>query len=166
MDAHGIQTENEREIVPAPSESTASKAAIAGHPIHPMLIPFPIAFLSGAWITDLVFWKTGEAFWADFSFWLIAGGLLVGFLAALFGMIDFVGLHEARAHRAGWFHAVGNAIALVLSAINLGIRRDDSSVTIVPWGLIVSTCVSILLVFTGWFGGELSYRHKIRVLEK
>jgi uncharacterized membrane protein len=73
-----------------------SKAAIGGHPIHPMLIPFPIALLALAPVTDIAFAVTGAAFWAQMSLWLIAGGLLTGVLAAFVGMIDFIGVRKVR----------------------------------------------------------------------
>lgn len=141
-------------------ESTAS---VVGHPIHPMLIPFPIAFLSGALVTDLIFWWTGNLFWAQASFWLIAGGLLTGALAAVFGLIDFLTIGQVRQRAAGWIHFFGNATALILAGINLWWRSGDPAATLLPGGLILSALIAGILTITGWYGGELSFRHRIGV---
>jgi uncharacterized membrane protein len=61
----------------------ASTARIAMHPIHPMLVPFPIACFVGTLLTDLAYWKTAEMMWADFSSWLLFAGLVMGVLAAI-----------------------------------------------------------------------------------
>jgi uncharacterized membrane protein len=64
-------------------QGTPSTAAIGGHPIHPMLVVFPIAFLVGALATDIAYWRTGGHFWALPSEWLLAAGLIMGALAAV-----------------------------------------------------------------------------------
>ena len=76
----------------------------AGHPLHPALIPFPIAFLTGALVTDIVYWSTTNDFWARMSYWLIIAGLVMGALAAVLGLIDFLTIERARAYAAGWIH--------------------------------------------------------------
>ena len=89
-----------------------STAAIAGHPIHPMLVPLPIGFLVGVLLSDLAFWRTGDAFWARASLWLVAAGVVTALLAAVFGLIDFGTIKRARAHTAGWVHLLGNLTAV------------------------------------------------------
>lgn len=149
-----------------PPADIPSRAAIAGHPIHPMLVPLPIGFLIGAWIGDIVFAATDHPFWAFAAFWLLVGGLVAGLLAAAVGMVDFAAIRQARAHRAGWIHAAGNALALLLAAITIWLRRADPAGPVVPWGLLWSSCIAGLLAVTGWFGGELSYRHRIGVFSR
>ncbi len=68
-----------------------STAKIAGHPIHPMLIPFPIAFFVATFVVDLVFWRTGNLDWASASVWLLGAGLVMAALAAVAGLIDVLG---------------------------------------------------------------------------
>src|SRR3546814_6826582 len=68
-----------RHTDPAPST-----AAIRGHPIHPMLIPFPLAFLVGVLLTDLAYWATSDPFWARASLWLVGAGVVSGLVAAVF----------------------------------------------------------------------------------
>ncbi|MGI8643730.1 MAG: DUF2231 domain-containing protein [Thermomicrobiales bacterium] len=140
-----------------------SKAAIAGHPIHPVLIPFPIALLVGALATDLGYWGTEDAFWARASVWLTGVGLLMGALAAAVGLIDFWGIDRVREHTAGWIHALGNTTVLVVALVSWWLRLDDAAAGVLPWGLTLSAINAALLGVTGWYGGELSYRHRIGV---
>lgn len=141
-----------------------STAAIAGHPIHPMLIPFPIASLVGVLVSDLIFSATQNAFWAEASRWLLLAGLVTGALAAVFGLIDFLTIDRVRQHRIAWIHFLGNATALVLALINLLVRPANPADGIPTTGIILSIVVGLILLVTGWYGGELSYRHKIGVL--
>jgi uncharacterized membrane protein len=154
-----------KERIHTPTEGVTSTAAIAGHPLHPALIPFPIAFLTGALVTDLVYRANGTDFWASMSFWLIAAGLALGALAAVLGLIDFLTIERARAYAAGWIHLGANATALLLTAINLWLRWDDPAAAVIPWGLALSVIVTLLLTIAGWYGGELAYRYKVGVIE-
>ena len=67
-----------------------SAANVAGHPLHPMLVGFPIAFFVTTFVSDLAFGQTGNAFWATASFWLLGAGLVTAALAALAGLVDFL----------------------------------------------------------------------------
>ena len=145
------------------TEEIHSRATIQGHPIHPMIIVFPIASLAGALVTDIVFATSREPFWAQASLWLIAAGVVTGAIAAVFGVIDFLGNSRIRSLRAAWVHAGGNVIAMVLAIINLLMRLNNPADSIVPLGLLISALIAVLLVVTGWFGGELVYRHKVGV---
>jgi uncharacterized membrane protein len=144
-------------------EAIPSKASIAGHPIHPMLIPFPIAFLSAAPVVDVVYWITGGAFWAQTAFYLVIAGVVTGALAALVGMVDFAGVREVRRHRESYWHAAANSGALLLSVVGLVVRAGDTAGAILPWGLVLSAGAALLLVVGGWYGGELAYRFRIGV---
>ena len=146
------------------SEDVPSKAAIAGHPIHPMLIAFPIASLSLVLVCDIVFTLTRRAFWAEASRWLLLAGLVTGAAAAIFGLIDFLSIKRVRQLSIAWIHAGGNALAMVLALINLLIRSNSNTQDEVPTvGLVLSAVIGLILVVTGWLGGELSYRHRIGV---
>jgi uncharacterized membrane protein len=142
-----------------------STASIGGHPIHPMLVSFPIAFLVGTLVTDLAFWGTGDAFWARASAWLVGAGVATGLLAAVFGFIDFVTIERARQGSTGWVHFLGNLLAVVLSFVNLLLRIGDARAGASAWGLMLSFAVVGILLVTGWMGGELAYRYKIGVIE-
>ena len=140
-----------------------SSVAIAGHPIHPIIVVFPVAFLTGAAGADLGYWLTKDFFWARASVWLIGLGLVAGVLAALVGMSDFFKVPRVRKRTAGWAHMIVNIAALVLTAINFWLRLGSPD-AIVPVGVIISLLVATLLGIGGWYGGELSFRHKVGVI--
>jgi uncharacterized membrane protein len=73
-----------------------STANIFGHPIHPMLIPFPIAFFVATFVCDLVFWQTGNAIWITAATWLLGAGIVMAALAAMAGLTDFLGDQRIR----------------------------------------------------------------------
>src|SRR3954451_2019814 len=91
-----------------------STAQVAGHPIHPMLIPFPIACFVLTLVSDLAFWTTSNDFWAKASLCLLGVGLIMAALAAVMGLVDVVGDAQIRDLSDAWPHAGGNVIALVI----------------------------------------------------
>ncbi len=140
-----------------------STARIATHPIHPMLIPFPIAFLVGTLLSDLVYWQTRDAFWASASVYLLGAGIIMALAAALAGFADFFGDRRIRALSHAWQHMIGNLVAVLLSVFNLLIRLGDAEGAILSLGLPISVLVVLLLLFTGWRGGDLVYRHRVGI---
>lgn len=153
------------ESQPAHEEHTRrqGKGAILGHPIHPILVAFPIAFVTSALAVDLAFALTSDAFWARLGLWIVGAALILGAFAAIFGILDFFTVPLAREHRAGWIHFIGNAVVLILTLINFLIRWDGVEAAVLPWGLTLSAVSAILLGITGWYGGELVYQHKIGI---
>ncbi|MGJ5630136.1 DUF2231 domain-containing protein [Nostoc sp. CALU 1950] len=141
-----------------------STVAIAGHPLHPLSVIFPIAFLAAALGSDIGYWLTGDFFWARASLWLIGLGLAGGVLASAIGLSDFLKIERVRKRTAGWTHLILNVSILVLSLINFLLRWGDAESRILPWGLLISLIVGTLTSVSGWFGAELSYRHKIGVV--
>ncbi|PSF37593.1 hypothetical protein C7H19_08525 [Aphanothece hegewaldii CCALA 016] len=156
-----IVESDEREFLDSGVPSTV---AIAKHPLHPLIVTFPIAFLTGALVTDLAYWLTGDLFWARGSFWLILAGVATSLVAAATGLADFLRIERVRQHSAGWIHLIGNIAAIVLSLINLVLRWNNQAGAIVPVGLLISLVVGTILGVTGWFGAELIYRHKVAVI--
>ncbi|WFU39215.1 DUF2231 domain-containing protein [Bradyrhizobium sp. CB82] len=140
-----------------------STAEIAGHPIHPMLIPFPIACFVLVLLSDIAFWRTSHDFWATASLWLLGIGLIMAALAAVAGLIDVLSDSQIYNLNDAWLHAGGNVIAVVLELINWYWRYQDGAV--VPTGLILSLVVVLILLFTGWKGWDMVYRHKVGVVD-
>ena len=95
-----------------------STVKVAGHPVHPMLVPFPIAFLVATLFCDLAFWLSGKPSWTTAAMWLLGAAIVMAALAALAGLTDFLGDAWIRALNAAWLHLGGNAVAVVLSVIN------------------------------------------------
>jgi uncharacterized membrane protein len=140
-----------------------STASIAGHPIHPMLIPFPIAFFVSTFLADLAFWQTGDEFWGTAAIWLLGAGLVMAALAAIVGVIDVLGEARIRALNDAWLHAGGNVIAVLIELYNFYLRYEQGSAAIVPTGAALSALVVLILLFTGWMGCNLVYRHGVGV---
>lgn len=143
-----------------------STAQIKGHPIHPMLIPFPVAFLVATLFCDLAFWWTASPGWATASIWLLGGAVIMGALAAVAGLTDFVGEPRIRGLTDAWHHFIGNAIAIVLALFNWIWRLQGGAEAVLPWGLIFSLMVVLILLFTGWKGWEMVYRHRVGIAEE
>lgn len=142
-----------------------SSAAIGGHPLHHMLVPFPIAFLVGTLVTDIAFRYTADTFWARGSYWLLAAGIVTALIAAIPGLIDFMSIDRVRNVWVSWAHMIGNLIVVALAAINLWLRWDDPAAGAAGAGLWLSLLTTALLVFNGWLGGELAYRYRVGSIE-
>jgi uncharacterized membrane protein len=142
-----------------------STASIGQHPIHPMLIPFPIAFFVATFVCDLVFWSTGGELWATAGFWLLGAGLVMAALAAVAGLIDVLGDAQIRQLNDAWLHAGGNVLAVLIELYNFYLRYVEGAAAIVPTGTVLSAIVVGILLFTGWKGWGLVYRHKVGVSE-
>ncbi|AVA25154.1 DUF2231 domain-containing protein [Rhizobium sp. NXC24] len=145
------------------NQALHSTARIAKHPIHPMLVPYPIACFVGTLLTDLAYWRTAEMMWANFSAWLLTAGLLMGLLAAIAGLIDFLGDRLIRALWPAWPHVLGNVLVLILSFFNALVHSRDAWTSVVPTGLILSAVVVAIILFTGWMGWALVYRYHVGV---
>jgi uncharacterized membrane protein len=139
-----------------------STASLIGHPIHPMLVPFPIVFFISAFVSDLLLVRGGSAAWAEASIWLLGAGVVTALLAALAGFTDFLGERRIRALRDAWMHMLGNLVAVAIEAVNLLLRLDNPEFA-ASTGVILSGIVVGLLAFTGWKGGELVFRHRVGV---
>ena len=143
-----------------------STAKIAGHPLHPMLVTIPIGCFVGTLLTDIVYWRTAEMTWANFSAWLVTVGVIIGIVAAIAGMIDFLWGRRIRERPTAWLHMAGNLIALVLAFFNMLVHTRDGWTSVVPTGLILSALVVLILIVTGWLGWALVYRHHVGVADE
>jgi len=138
-----------------------STAAIYSHPLHPMLVTFPIAFLIGALASDLAFWWSGDPFWARASFWLIAGGLVGGTAAALAGMTDFLTIPKIREMTRGWGHFLAAVVVISFASANFMLRWEDPATGVLPWGVLISAITAVMLAVTGYLGGKLVFHELV-----
>lgn len=145
------------------NDNPRSTATIGGHPIHPMLIPFPIALLVGAFVTDVLFLVYGTGGFANASKWLLAFGIGTALLAATFGLIDFMGDDRIRRLGHALQHMIANVTAVVVALINLVIRLGDETANVESLGVYLSGATVLILIFSGWRGGDLVYHHKVGV---
>ena len=132
-----------------------SRAKLFGHPIHPMLIPFPLGLLATSLVFDIIHRLTGNEPWAEVAYWMIVAGIIGGLAAAPFGWIDWFAIPaDTRAKPIGLYHGVGNIVVLVLFAVSWFLRRDAPDEP-GPVAFILSLIGVALAVVTGWLGGEL-----------
>jgi len=138
-----------------------STAKIGDHPIHPMLVSFPIVCFIGTLITDIVYSQNLSAGWAAASHWLLGIGIVMAALAAAAGLTDFFG--DKRIQGADAIkHMLANVTAVVLEIVNLLLRLGNNDF-IASTGVWISAVVVLILVYSGWKGGDLVFRHGIGV---
>jgi uncharacterized membrane protein len=142
-----------------------STAKIAGHPLHPMFVPFPIAFFTGTLACDLAFWANGNPLWVTATVWLLGAGIVMALVAALGGLTDLLGDRRIRDLNAAWWHLGGNLLLVVIEAGNWFLRYQSPAPTILPWGLVLSALAVGLMLFTGWKGGEMVYMHRVGIAD-
>lgn len=138
-----------------------SRRATGSHPIHGMLAAYPLAFFSAALASDIAYANTAQMQWANFSVWLIAGGLLMGVLAAIAGIADAV-MHRGVPRRRPWRHSIGVGLMMMLALINAFIHSRDAWTSVMPTGLILSAIVAVLAVATSWMGYSLEARQELK----
>jgi uncharacterized membrane protein len=135
-----------------------SKTKLFGHPIHPMLIVFPIGLLATAVIFDIIHLVTDNTVLAVVSFYMIAAGVAGGLLAAIFGFIDWLALPSSRAKSIGLWHGIGNVVITGLFAISWILRGGNDNFVPDTLALLLSFAGIGLALVTAWIGGELVYR--------
>jgi uncharacterized membrane protein len=148
------------------SRNPVSTASFNGHPFHPILITIPIGFFLATFLFDLVFWQTGNQAFATGALWLLGAGLLGAALAAVTGLIDFLGDQRIRALGTAWQHAIGNVILVLVQAFSFYQRYRHGASAVVPLGLSLSVVAVAIMGFTGWLGGELVFRGRVAVQDE
>ncbi len=138
-----------------------STAKIADHPIHPMLIPFPIVCFILTLVCDVLYARGQDPTLATASKWLLTIGLVMAALAAVAGLIDFLGDKRIQGPDA-IKHMLANVTAVVLEVVNLVLRIGNADF-IASTGVYISAVVVLILLYSGWKGGDLVFRHGIGV---
>ncbi|MEP6689140.1 MAG: DUF2231 domain-containing protein [Gemmatimonadales bacterium] len=135
-----------------------SRVKLAGHPLHPMLIVYPLGLLSTAVAFDVIHLVSGAIPWTEVAYYLIGAGLVGGLAAAVPGWVDWAAIPAGtRAKRVGLVHGVGNVLVLGLFAVSWLLRRGDPSAP--TTGAIATGVVgAVLIAATAWLGGELVER--------
>ena len=145
----------------------ASPASIGGHPIHPMLIPFPLALWFFSLIADLIYLWRGNPVWRDWiAFYALLGGIIGAVAAAIFGIIDWLSIKDRAVKKVADWHARLNVIALLIFAASFYLRTIGGSEWVgrsytVP--LLLSIVGVILITISGYLGGELVFKHGVAV---
>ncbi len=141
-----------------------SKASFRGHPIHPALIPFPFAFLTGAFLFDAAGWVADRASWWTTGSHLAAAGIVTALVAAVPGFIDYLFTVPPRStgKRRATRHMLVNLIAVALVAVAWIMRRGMIAGPDI-WVLGLELAALGLLTAGGWMGGVLVNRNQIGV---
>ncbi len=130
-----------------------------GHPVHPMLVAFPLGLLITVVGFDAAFLLSNEESFAVTAFYMIIVGLSLGVLAALVGVLDWFYIKKgSRAQRVGVWHGAGNFVSLLLFAASLYLRQAAPGFSPVGGAGWLSLGGAVLLLVTGWLGGELVFR--------
>jgi len=133
-----------------------SKVKLFGHPIHPMLIVFPLGLLVTSLIFDIIYLITKNSSFGPVSFWMIAAGVVGGLVAALFGLLDWLNIPAGtRAKSVGLWHGLGNVVVVAFFAISWFLRRNNPANVPDTTALIFSLVGVGLGTVTAWLGGEL-----------
>lgn len=142
-----------------------AKARLFGHPIHQMLIVFPLGLLATSLFFDIAHLSSGNPQWATIAYYLIYVGIVTGLIAAVFGLVDWLAIPAGtRAKRIGLLHGGGNVVVVLLFIGSCLLRRDNPGSPETP-AIILSVLAVLLALMTGWLGGELVDRLGVGVDE-
>ena len=145
----------------------ASRASIGGHPIHPMLIPFPIALFVFSFIADLIYLWRGNPVWHNYiAFYTMLGGIIGGAAAAIPGLVDWATLTDRAAVKVANWHARVNIFTLVVFIASFYLRTSSGAAWIpsMPMLPFILSIVGVIgLSIAGWLGGQLVFAHGVAV---
>src|SRR5690606_38263602 len=122
-----------------------------------MSVAFPIALTVCTLGADLLYWWTGDVFWARAALWAVGSGFLFGMLAGFSGTAELLLVPGIRARAPAWTHFIIAVTLLALLGANWGLRLQGYESAVLPYGLLLSgLCVGVV-AFTGWHGGKLVF---------
>ena len=145
----------------------ASPASIGGHPVHPMIIPFPIALWVFSLVADVIYLWRGNLVWRNWiAFYTLLGGIIGAVVAAVPGFIDWLSITDRNVVGIANWHARLNLIALVIFVISFYLRTTSGASWVsgsytIP--VLLSVLGVILITIAGWLGGEMVFRHGVAV---
>ena len=132
-----------------------ARAKLMGHPVHQMLIVFPLGLLGMSVIFDLVYFATDDMVFSVVAYWMMIAGIVGGLLAAPFGLIDWSAIPKGtRAKRVGAMHGMGNVVVLLLFLVSV-LLRDGAEAPPPGSAYLCSFLGLALSLVTAWLGGEL-----------
>jgi len=142
-----------------------SKVKFAGHPVHPMLVVFPLGLLATAVIFDIIYLISGNPQWALVSYYMIGAGLVGGLAAAVFGWLDWIAIPGGtRAKRVGLWHGLLNVAVLTLFLLSWLLRRANPELP--PTGAVIAGLAgAAITLVAAWLGGELVDRLGVGVYD-
>src|SRR6202048_4822030 len=140
-----------------------SVVALVGHPIHVMMVHFPIAFVIATLGVDIFYWWSGDAFWVRVGLWSAGIAFWTGVAASIVGIAELLLVRGIRVLEASWSHAVAAMTLVAIAGANWGLRLIDPG-EVLTHGLALSGLASVITGFAGWHGGKLVFDHGVGVL--
>ena len=140
----------------------SAPASFKGHPFHPIIIPLPIGLWVFSIVSDFIFklgW--GSPIWNDVAFYTLAGGIIGALIAAVPGFIDLIGLQNPNTKSIAVWHMFINLLAVALYCVNFWLRTQRAPGDNLP--ILLSAIGIILIIISGWLGGELVYVRGVAV---
>jgi uncharacterized membrane protein/nitrite reductase/ring-hydroxylating ferredoxin subunit len=140
-----------------------SKAHFKTHPIHPILVAFPIAFFMGTFLFDALSIILGENSFQTTAWHLNIAGIAFAIIAALPGAIDyfFTVPPKSSAKKRASQHALLNISVLIIFSIAFMLKQKENTGYLLISALELAGV--ILLIIAGWLGGTLVHRNQIGV---
>jgi len=145
----------------------ASPASIGGHPVHPMIIPFPIALWVFSLVADLIYLWRGNPVWKDWiAFYALLAGIIGAAAAAIPGLIDWLSITDRAVVKIANWHARLNVIALLVFAASFYLRTTGGA-SLINGNYTIPVALSVLgvvlITISGWLGGEMVFKHGVAV---
>jgi uncharacterized membrane protein len=140
----------------------SAPASFKGHPFHPIIVPLPIGLWVFSIVSDFIFklgW--GSLVWNDVAFYTLAGGIIGALIAAVPGFIDLTGLQNPKSKSIAIWHMVINLLAVALYCVNFWLRTQRAPGDNLP--IVLSAIGIVLIIISGWLGGELVYVRGVAV---
>lgn len=140
-----------------------SAVAVVGHPIHVMMVHFPIAFVIATLGVDVFYWWSADPFWERVGLWSAGAAFGTGVAASMVGTAELLLVRGIRLLEASWSHAVAAMTLVAITGANWGVRLMEPA-EVLTHGLALSALASVMTGFTGWHGGKLVFDHGVGIL--
>jgi len=140
-----------------------SAVALVGHPIHVMMVHFPVAFVVATLGVDVFYWWSGDPFWLRVGVWAAGAAFWTGVGASIVGTGELLLVRGIRLLEASWSHAIAAMTLVAIAGASWGLRMTDPQ-SVLPHGLVLSMLASLMVGFAGWHGGKLVFDHGIGIL--
>jgi uncharacterized membrane protein len=139
-------------------------ASIAGHPIHPMLVPIAIGGFVISFASDLICLAGGSpAVWNPVAYYTMVGGILGALAAAVPGLLDLLSLPPGPIKRTAITHMSVNLLVVAIYVCNAWMRHGNPQDLKVP--MVLSAVTVLMLLYSGWLGGKMVYEAGVGVTD-
>ncbi|WP_378949065.1 DUF2231 domain-containing protein [Paracoccus sp. R86501] len=143
-------------------DRTETIVGIWGHPLHAMSVAFPVALTFCAFGADMLYFWSGELFWARAAIWAAGTAFLFGLAAGATGTAELLLVSGIRIRAAAWTHFVIAVMLLSILGANWGYRLTTGyEQAVLPYGILLSGFATVMVIFTGWHGGKLVFDHHL-----